>query len=101
MYQNNYCILPSCLPFLFYFLDFFGGQTSILLANALYFKGIWEKSFDEQNTQPRCFYLANNECYMTPMMDTVNVFKYDEVRELDAQVVELPYTVRAVIRISK
>lgn len=33
---------------------------------------------------------------MTPMMDTVNVFKYDEVRELDAQVVELPYTVRAV-----
>ncbi|GLV37693.1 Serpin 27A [Carabus blaptoides fortunei] len=87
VYQQTHGLISHLV-----YSDFFGGDTSILLANALYFKGIWEKSFDEQNTQPRCFYLPNNECYMTPMMDTVNIYKYDEVKELDAQVVELPYT---------
>lgn len=64
-----------------------------MLANALYFKGIWEKSFSEQGTEVKCFYLISGKCQNTPMMDTVDYFKFDDNKMIDAKIVELPYTV--------
>lgn len=67
-------------------------DIKILLANALYFKGKWEKKFSEYGTKNNCFFLSNDACQPTPMMDVVDNFKYDEVPHLHAKVVEIPYT---------
>lgn len=79
------------------FTGTFSPDTSIFLANALYFKGIWLRSFSEQGTQVKHFYLINGERQNTPMMDVVGDFKYDELKQLDAKIIELPYTVRVCV----
>jgi len=42
--------------------------TRLVLTNAIYFKGDWEKPFKEENTKPEDFYLANGEPKKVPLM---------------------------------
>lgn len=86
--------------FFFFFPDTVNRDTSILLANALFFKGIWEKSFSEQGTENKCFYLLSGKCQNTPMMDTVDYFKFDDNKMIDAKIVELPYAVINYLKIN-
>ncbi|KAF6161120.1 hypothetical protein GIB67_007761 [Kingdonia uniflora] len=45
-------------------------KTKILLANALYFKGIWKKEFDESSAKDSKFYLLDGSFVEAPFMTT-------------------------------
>ncbi|CAI9114703.1 OLC1v1015482C1 [Oldenlandia corymbosa var. corymbosa] len=47
---------------------FVDGSTSLILANALYFKGVWHKKFDASLTKERDFYLLNGETVKAEFM---------------------------------
>merc|ERR1719402_2137687 len=67
------------------------GMTRLVLVNAIYFKGDWASKFDESRTSEAKFYVSKTETVKAKMMkQTLGVnFKY--IKELDAEVVELPY----------
>ncbi|KAK1669705.1 hypothetical protein QYE76_057864 [Lolium multiflorum] len=44
--------------------------TRCILANALYFKGVWETKFDAQLTQPRTFHLPDYTEVLVPFMSS-------------------------------
>ncbi|XP_037790779.1 LOW QUALITY PROTEIN: leukocyte elastase inhibitor A-like [Penaeus monodon] len=63
----------------------------MVLVNAVYFKGLWERQFKVENTAPQRFFVTPNRHAMVPMMSQESGFKYGESQELDAQVLEMPY----------
>ncbi|KAL4717226.1 hypothetical protein ACJJTC_017113 [Scirpophaga incertulas] len=65
-------------------------STQILLTNALYFKGLWQHSFDATLTSSRCFY-DHGECKKVAMMDLRGMLNYAYIDELRAHALELPY----------
>ena len=60
-----------------------------MLADAIYFKGKWEKPFMKGETEPREFHLPDSGTKQTPMMQRDDKFKYQETT--DYQAVQLPY----------
>jgi len=64
-------------------------ETTIVLTNAIYFKGDWLHRFDAQNTTPGLFY-ATDKALQVPMMTQQQHFRYGHVD--DVEVLELPYT---------
>ncbi|GLJ17562.1 hypothetical protein SUGI_0305470 [Cryptomeria japonica] len=50
--------------------DSVDGDTRLILANALYFKGTWLKKFDPSATKDGTFNLLNGESVQVPMMTT-------------------------------
>ncbi|CAH9090155.1 unnamed protein product [Cuscuta epithymum] len=63
--------------------------TSIILTNALYFKGNWDEGFDEKYTHDRDFYLMNGTSVKVPFMNSGMkqcVKAYD-----DFKILSLPY----------
>lgn len=69
-------------------------NTQLLLTSALYFKGRWLKSFDRGATRVRCFHVPQHGCRNVPMMENTSKYRYAYVTPLDADVVELPYSVK-------
>jgi serpin B len=67
----------------------FPEQTRLVLANAVYFKGKWEKAFPKRATHPRDFHLANGSVRQTPMMSEGGPFEYQA--QPGFQAVKLPY----------
>ena len=65
----------------------------MILTTAVYFKGAWQKAFDKAATRMRCFNVPGRGCQQVPLMENVANYKYAYVPALDAQVVEIPYTV--------
>lgn len=59
------------------------------LINALYFKGVWTKEFNKNNTADREFYLINGKKKMIPMMSQTSVVKYYQGKDFEA--ISLPY----------
>jgi len=60
-------------------------QTRLILANAVYFKGDWEKAFDKDDTRPQPFFLTADKEIKVPMMSQRGEFGYahtDSVRVL-------------------
>ena len=64
-------------------------MTRLVLANAIYFKGKWEKQFDENATTRADFRVSPGETVRVPMMSRKGDFNYTENGRL--QVLELPY----------
>jgi len=67
--------------------------TRLVLTNAIYFKGQWEKSFDKKLTTEQNFKVNTNTNVKVQMMqrtDKDSVFKYGETENL--QMLEMPYT---------
>lgn len=62
--------------------------TRLVLTNAVYFKGQWEKPFFESRTAPRPFAGVSGSASV-PTMAQMNSFAY--ARDGDVQVIELPY----------
>jgi serpin B len=62
--------------------------TRLALANAIYFKGAWNKPFEERWTKSHAFFVPKVKIAV-PMMHKVDHFGYAETD--DAQVLELPY----------
>ena len=54
-------------------------QTIMILANALYFKGIWKEKFTKSDTQKRDFRLANGKTVAVDMMQQTEEFRYADV----------------------
>ncbi|MDD3566959.1 MAG: serpin family protein [Bacteroidales bacterium] len=64
-------------------------QTRLVLTNAIYFKGQWDKEFEKDNTHNDTFTTIDGEKLETPMMNAkekFNVYQGDGIKLL-----ELPY----------
>lgn len=66
-------------------------DTCLVLTNAIYFKGIWAKKFDESITIDGDFRTDSGKIIKVPMMSTGkgSRFKYMETKDL--QMLEIPY----------
>jgi len=65
-------------------------DTRLVLANAIYFKGMWEVQFDAKKTGPAPFYRLDGSQVKVSMMRVKEHFPYTE--GMDFQAIELPYT---------
>ena len=68
-------------------------MTKLLLTNAIYFKGEWDKEFNKNNTKEESFRTNKNSTVKTPMMqrtDDEAIFNYAENSNL--QILEMPYS---------
>jgi serine protease inhibitor len=63
--------------------------TRVILANAIYFKGKWDRPFDKKETKPRPFHPANGKAKPAPTMRQRGKFSYQEGGGFQA--VRLPY----------
>lgn len=67
-------------------------STALVITNAIYFKGTWEKQFDPALTRDADFLTSNGATVRVPMMqrtDDAAVFGYAETGSF--QVLEMPY----------
>ncbi|MBS3776172.1 MAG: serpin family protein [Bacteroidales bacterium] len=70
--------------------DMLNPSVRMVLANAIYFKGMWEYPFDKSKNRPEVFYVSEKRKTHVPFMRrSVSVEYYED--EL-AQVIELPYS---------
>jgi serine protease inhibitor len=65
------------------------GMTGAFIANAIYFKGTWEKKFDSKLTQSRTFHAGGDNTKLVPMMHQGGEFLYVETAGFQAA--RLPY----------
>jgi len=63
--------------------------TTLVLTNAIYFKGDWAAPFDKEETEDAPFTLADGKQVEVPLMQQTGQFGYLE--DGDLQVLELPY----------
>ena len=64
--------------------------TTLVLTNAIYFKGDWLTKFDKKNTRKADFKLSPKQTVKTDMMYSKDTFRFFEGE--DVKVVDLPYT---------
>ncbi len=64
-------------------------RTRLVLANAIYFKGRWERPFDASRTRPGPFFAASGQSAMAPMMTRKARFRTAGADGCD--LLELPY----------
>nr|XP_023420468.1 serpin B9-like isoform X2 [Cavia porcellus] len=65
--------------------------NKLVLINAVYFKGKWNKLFQESNTKEMPFKINQKEQRPVQMMFRKGKFPWAHVREVQAQVLEMPY----------
>ncbi|CAB1341195.1 unnamed protein product [Coregonus sp. 'balchen'] len=65
--------------------------TRLVLVNAIYFKGNWEKKFKESSTSDAQFKLNKNESKPVKMMHQKSKFPLTFIPEASCQILELPY----------
>jgi serpin B len=63
--------------------------TRLVLANAVYFKGLWQVQFDKEQTQPTPFHVTTSATKSVPMMHQTGAFGY--ARRDWGRVLEIPY----------
>ncbi|XP_047107776.1 leukocyte elastase inhibitor-like isoform X2 [Schistocerca piceifrons] len=66
-------------------------RTLMVLINAIYFKGDWAKQFNKVRTRRMPFHLLSSATKQVDMMYTEGDFNYVYLKELDSQVLLLPY----------
>ncbi|XP_073704117.1 leukocyte elastase inhibitor-like [Garra rufa] len=65
--------------------------TRLVLVNAIYFKGNWEKKFPKDATVDGQFKLNKTQTKPVKMMQKTSTFPLASIPEMDSQVLELPY----------
>ncbi|XP_066043036.1 serpin B6-like [Chamaea fasciata] len=65
--------------------------TRLVLVNAIYFKGHWEKPFKKQSTRERPFHINKNETRPVQMMFKRDQFNMTYNGDLQTKILELPY----------
>ncbi|XP_058815815.1 serine protease inhibitor 28Dc-like [Topomyia yanbarensis] len=70
-----------------------GRDTTMVVANALYFKAFWEEVFIDGATKPKKFFPdgENGESIEVQMMSNSGCFPYYFSQSLDAQIMGFPY----------
>lgn len=66
-------------------------DTRLVLINAIYFKGNWEKPFRRSCTRNGHFYISETEKVSVDFMSTIDSFNYAYINNLDASVLEMKY----------
>ncbi|XP_030204370.1 leukocyte elastase inhibitor isoform X2 [Gadus morhua] len=66
-------------------------QTRLVLVNAIYFKGKWDKPFKEEATEETAFKLNKNDTKKVKMMYHKARFPLAFIPEANCQILELPY----------
>ncbi|KAJ8376547.1 hypothetical protein SKAU_G00071270 [Synaphobranchus kaupii] len=66
-------------------------MTRLVLVNAIYFKGNWEKKFKEADTREVEFKLNKNESKPVQMMHQTARFVLTFISEVNCQILEMPY----------
>jgi serpin B len=67
--------------------------TRLILVNAIYFKGTWQRPFDPYFTRDLPFHVTTSRAVETPMMAATMKVMYSETQSL--QILELPYAGRS------
>lgn len=67
------------------------GGTIMVLANAIYFKGTWEKQFISNDTRKRDFVVGPNDLITVDLMNGKFKAASGVNKELDCKVLQLPY----------
>lgn len=71
--------------------DMLGADSRVVLINAIYFKGDWERKFNEQFTSKDDFYISETEKVKVDFMYISNSFNYAFLDDLEASALELKY----------
>jgi len=71
--------------------DMVNDNTRLILVNALYFKGDWEKQFDKKNTAQDKFFLPDGKIVLVDMMVQESEIPYAVLDSIGSTMVELPY----------
>ncbi|KAH7935121.1 intracellular coagulation inhibitor 2 [Rhipicephalus sanguineus] len=66
-------------------------NTVAFLINAIYFKGMWETTFQDRDTKPLAFYNHGQDEVKVATMSVRRRFGYAVVEELEARALEVPY----------
>ncbi|XP_047424421.1 leukocyte elastase inhibitor-like isoform X2 [Mugil cephalus] len=66
-------------------------MTRMVLVNAIYFKGNWDRQFQESETQDAPFRLSKNSTKQVKMMHQKAKFPLTYIADVSCQVLELPY----------
>ncbi|XP_032149437.1 serpin B3 [Sapajus apella] len=67
------------------------GDTKLVLVNAIYFKGQWEKKFNKENTKEEKFWPNKNTYKSVQMMRQYTFFNFALLEDVQAKVLEIPY----------
>ena len=65
--------------------------TDLVLANAVYFKGLWQNRFDPANSKKDLFYSSGSQNSMVTFMKQKGTFNHLISEMLGAHILELPY----------
>ncbi|XP_006888772.1 PREDICTED: leukocyte elastase inhibitor-like [Elephantulus edwardii] len=65
--------------------------TKLVLVNAIYFKGKWQKLFPKDETKEAQFHLNKKDKKTVKMMCQVDIFSYGYIDEVKCHVLVLPY----------
>ncbi|XP_068438287.1 leukocyte elastase inhibitor-like [Clinocottus analis] len=65
--------------------------TRLVLVNAIYFKGNWNKQFKEKDTRDAQFRLNKNETKSVKMMHQKSKFPLTYIPEASCEILEMPY----------
>lgn len=71
--------------------DAVSASTNLVLVNAIYFKGNWDRQFDKEKTHERPFKVSKNEEKPVQMMYKKSTFKMTYVEEIFTKILVLPY----------
>ncbi|KAL3289709.1 hypothetical protein HHI36_023109 [Cryptolaemus montrouzieri] len=66
-------------------------ESTLVITNALYFKGIWQTTFNPKETEIKCFEVPDLGCKQVPIMQKTDTLNYNLVPYLNAHAVEVPY----------
>lgn len=72
----------------------------MILVNAIYFKGVWNDTFDREETRMHSFHRSENDSFTVPFMKKEEYMLAGEDETLRLTWVELPYEVLCHTKLS-